>query len=71
LITKQKEFSERIFELFKRAQEDEKRADEAKVAATPSKDDGKVTPHGLKEKWYFIEEPVDFNSTAVWPIRRK
>jgi hypothetical protein len=43
------------------------------VAATPSQHEGKAvnTPHGLKEKFYFIEDPADFNSTSAWPIRRK
>jgi len=41
------------------------------VAATPSQAEGKATPHGLKEKWYFIEEPADFNKENAWPLRRK
>jgi hypothetical protein len=73
MINKQKDFSEKIFDLFIKSQEEEKRADEAKLAATPnpSQAEGKATPHGLKEKLYFIEEPADFNKSSVWPIRRR
>jgi hydrogenase maturation factor HypF (carbamoyltransferase family) len=63
LMVKQKEFLDKLNELFKKEQFEEKRKDDLMVGVMADDSASKKN-----EKWYFLEDPTDMNE---WPTKKK